>query len=57
MALPIFCDAFVASIINWTGIIDYFASEISFLMKFVNLPEDASLAIIFGSIRKMDYCC
>ena len=53
MALPIFLAiTFVASIINWTGIIDYFASEISFLMKFVNLPEDASLAIIFGSIRK-----
>ena len=53
MALPIFLGiTFVASIISWTGIIDYFAVEISFLMKFFNLPEDASLAIIFGSIRK-----
>ena len=53
MALPIFLAiTFVASIISWTGIIDYFAVEISFLMKFFNLPEDASLAIIFGSIRK-----
>ena len=53
MALPIFLGiTFVASIISWTGIIDYFAVEIGFLMKFFNLPEDASLAIIFGSIRK-----
>ena len=53
MALPIFLAiTFVASIISWTGIIDYFAVEIGFLMKFFNLPEDASLAIIFGSIRK-----
>ncbi|WP_299292165.1 FeoB small GTPase domain-containing protein [Nitrosopumilus sp.] len=53
MALPIFfAITFVASIIDWIGIIDYFANEIGFLMQFFNLPEDSALAIIFGSIRK-----
>ncbi len=53
MALPIFfAITFVASILHWTGIIDYFANELGFIMRFFNLPEDSSLAIIFGSIRK-----
>lgn len=53
MALPIFfAITFVASIIDWMGIIDYFANEIGFLMQFFNLPDDSALAIIFGSIRK-----
>ena len=53
MALPIFfAITFVASIIEWTGIVGYFANEIGFLMQFFNLPEESSLAIIFGSIRK-----
>ena len=53
MALPVFfAITFVASIIDWIGIIDYFANEIGFLMQFFNLPEESSLAVIFGSIRK-----
>lgn len=53
MALPVFfAITFVASIIDWLGIIDYFANEIGFLMQFFNLPEESSLAVIFGSIRK-----
>ena len=53
MALPIFfVITFVASIIEWTGFIGYFANEIGFLMQFFNLPQESSLAIILGSIRK-----
>ena len=53
MALPVFfAITFIASIIDWIGIIDYFANEIGFLMQFFNLPEESSLAVIFGSIRK-----
>ena len=53
MALPIFfAITFVASLLSWTGIIDVFADELSFIMRLFNLPEDSSLAVIFGSIRK-----
>lgn len=53
MALPIFfAITFVASILSWSGIIDFFADISSSVMGFFNLPEDAVLAVIFGSIRK-----
>lgn len=53
MALPIFFTiTFIASLLGWTGIIDFFAGELSFVMMLFNLPEDSLLAILFGSIRK-----
>ena len=53
MVLPIFFTiTFVASLLSWTGIIDFFANEFGFVMRSFNLPEDSSLAIVFGSIRK-----
>lgn len=53
MALPIFfAITFVASMLSWSGIIDFFADISSSVMGFFNLPEDAVLAVIFGSIRK-----
>jgi len=53
MALPIFfVITFVASILSWTGIIDFFADMSSSVMGLFNLPEDAALAVMFGSIRK-----
>ena len=53
MALPIFLTiTFIASVLSWTGIIDFFADELGFVMGLFNLPEDSSLAVIFGSIRK-----
>ena len=53
MALPIFfAITFIASLLNWTGIVDFFVKDLSFLMLMFNLPEDSLLAVIFGSIRK-----
>ena len=53
MALPIFfAITFAASILDWTGIFDFFADQLSFIMGIFNMPEDSLLAVIFGSIRK-----
>jgi Fe2+ transport system protein B len=53
LALPIFFTiTLIASILSWTGSLDYFAVVLGPAMSIFNLPDEASLAIIFGSIRK-----
>lgn len=52
-ALPIFfAITFVASLLNWTGVIALLAGELGLIMSLFNLPGDSALAIMFGSIRK-----
>ena len=52
-ALPIFfAITFAASMLNWAGVVDFFADGLGAIMGLFNLPEDAALAVIAGSIRK-----
>lgn len=53
LALPVFfVICIVAALMQWAGIIAWLASATSGLTAILRLPEEASTALILGSIRK-----
>ena len=53
MAFPIFIGiCVVAGLLQWSGTLDWFTRLLAPVMAFFNLPPEASLAIVLGSVRK-----
>jgi ferrous iron transport protein B len=53
LALPVFvviCG--VAGLLQWSGVLDLLARALAPVMALFNLPGDASIAVLLGSIRK-----
>jgi len=53
MAFPIFLMICIfASLLQWVGFLDFLTVLLAPIMSIFNLPADASLSVILGSIRK-----
>jgi len=52
-AMPIFLGiTILASVLDWLGVINVIANWVSPVMAMFNLPQQASVAVVFSSIRK-----
>jgi Fe2+ transport system protein B len=52
-AMPIFLAiTLVASLLDWIGVINVISNWVSPVMRLFNLPPQASVAVVFSSIRK-----
>jgi len=53
MSFPVFVViCFTAAFLDWLGVLEKFGNLISPLMALFNLPGDAGMAVVLGSIRK-----
>ena len=53
MSIPVFIViCFAAGLLNWLGVLEKFGALLSPLMALFNLPGDAAMAVVLGSVRK-----
>lgn len=53
LALPIFVGiCFVAGLLQWSGVLDWFMRFLAPVMAVFNLPPEAAIAVVLGSVRK-----